>query len=166
MFHLVVITYNLIDENQAVVSTENLPTVRADEVQLVRLFQNLISNAIKYRSESPPQVNISADLSGGDWRFTVQDNGIGMAKEYHDKIFTIFRRLHTRDDIEGIGIGLAICKRIVDRHGGEISVDSESGKGSTFTFTIPSALLDDGQQASDARLAGTPTNHANGHESG
>jgi light-regulated signal transduction histidine kinase (bacteriophytochrome) len=106
-------------------------------VQIGQLFQNLISNAIKFRGEATPTVQISAEQQDGWWRFTVRDNGIGIAPEFADRIFIIFQRLHTREEYPGTGIGLAICKKIVERHGGEIWLESRKGEGSTFRFSLP-----------------------------
>jgi len=117
---------------------EPLPLVMGDKTQLIQLFQNLIGNAIKFRSGRPPKVQIDAELDGGGniWQFSIKDNGIGMDMQYADKIFTIFQRLHTHEEYEGTGVGLALCKKIVERHGGRIWVESELGKGSTFYFTL------------------------------
>ena len=111
----------------------------ADTSQMIQLIQNLVSNAIKYHSELPPLINISAKLEKDYWLFKVRDNGIGMEHEYLERIFQVFQRLHTQEEYPGTGIGLAICQRIVERHGGKIWVESELGKGSTFCFTIPRA---------------------------
>ena len=122
----------------ASVTASALPTVLADATQLRLVFQNLVSNAIKFRSpDRPPQVEIAADDIGDAWRFTVRDNGIGIADKHVDRIFAIFQRLHSRSDYEGTGIGLAHAKRAVQNHGGTLGVDSEEGVGSTFWFTIP-----------------------------
>jgi signal transduction histidine kinase len=126
-----------IEQNKAEVVCGTLPSILADEVQLGQVFQNLINNAIKFRSEQPPRVEIGADLAEGRWRFSVRDNGIGMEMENAGRIFNMFQRLHTREKYEGTGIGLAISKRIVERHSGRIWCESEPGKGSTFYFTMP-----------------------------
>ncbi|MBD3369918.1 PAS domain S-box protein [Candidatus Fermentibacteria bacterium] len=127
-----------IEESGAMVTNDDLPTVPADPPQLVQLFQNLLSNAIKFRKESePPRVHVSAEKRANQWVFSVIDNGIGFDMQYNDKVFTIFQRLHARDKYPGTGMGLAICKRIVERHGGWIWVESEVGKGSTFRFALP-----------------------------
>jgi light-regulated signal transduction histidine kinase (bacteriophytochrome) len=126
-----------IKESGAAVTHGALPTVMADRLQLAQMFQNLLSNAIKFRGEQPPDIHVGAEYSAGEWRFAVRDNGIGIESPYRERIFTIFQRLHTRREYPGTGIGLAICKKIVERHDGRIWVESESGKGSTFFFTIP-----------------------------
>ena len=125
-----------IEESGAVITHEPLPIVRGDEVQLIQLFQNLIGNAVKFHGQEPLQVHISAKLKDGDWVFAVRDNGIGIAPEQQERIFLIFQRLHHRSEYPGTGIGLALCQRIVERHGGRIWVESEVGKGATFYFTI------------------------------
>ncbi|RMF25300.1 MAG: GAF domain-containing protein, partial [Cyanobacteria bacterium J083] len=126
-----------IAENNAKITYDNLPTVMADGTQLMQLFQNLIGNAIKFRSQEPPVIHISAERLEDSWLFSVQDNGIGIDPQYRDRIFVIFQRLHTRDEYPGTGMGLAICKKIVECHRGKIWVESELGKGATFYFTIP-----------------------------
>ena len=125
-----------IDQNQAVVTWNGLPTVRAQETRLVQVLQNLVGNAIKYRGSDPPQVHIDAERQSGEWLFSVKDNGIGIKPEYIQQIFGIFKRLHGTS-YPGTGIGLAICERIVKSYGGRIWVESSLGEGSTFYFTLP-----------------------------
>jgi len=127
----------VIEESGVVVTSNSLPTVMADDVQLTQLFQNLISNAIKFHGEAPPRIDVSAEKKSKKWVFSFRDNGIGIQSEYAERIFQMFQRLHSRQDYPGTGIGLAICKKIVERHGGRIWVESQPGKGSTFCFTIP-----------------------------
>ncbi|MDH3717167.1 MAG: PAS domain S-box protein [Planctomycetota bacterium] len=128
-----------ISSSSAVIRRQSLPHVVADHTQLVQLFQNLVGNAIKFRGERVPEVEISALPADDFWRISVRDNGIGIDPAYHKRIFEIFDRLHTRDTYPGLGIGLALCKRIVDRHGGELWVESQPGEGCTFHFTLPAA---------------------------
>ncbi|WP_232702993.1 PAS domain S-box protein [Halobacterium wangiae] len=126
-----------VEESDADVSTESLPTVVGDASQLRQLFQNLLSNAIEYSGDDPPRVDVSAERHGDVWRISVQDEGIGIDPAEQDRIFEVFQRLHTHDEHPGTGIGLALCKRIVERHGGDIWVAAEPGEGSTFTFELP-----------------------------
>ncbi|MBP1927733.1 PAS domain S-box-containing protein [Methanolinea mesophila] len=126
-----------IEENKARIEVGVLPTVNVDHLQILLVFQNLLSNAIKFHDDTDPVVSVKAVRREKEWEFLVRDNGIGIDPAYHEKIFEIFQRLHSRNDYHGTGIGLAICKRIVERHGGRIWVESEPGKGSTFFFTIP-----------------------------
>ena len=117
---------------------ESLPQINADQSQLQQLFQNLISNAIKYRNELRPCIiDITLTKINDMWQFSIQDNGIGIETNFFERIFVIFQRLHGKEKYSGTGIGLAVCKRIVEGHGGEIWLDSEFGKGSTFYFTLP-----------------------------
>lgn len=127
----------LVDESRAVVTRDPLPVVMADEPQFLQLFQNLIGNAIKFRGEEPPHVHISAEPKTREWLFSIRDNGIGINPQYADRIFLLFQRLHSGAEYPGTGIGLALCKKIVERHGGRIWVESQFGKGATFSFTIP-----------------------------
>ncbi len=126
-----------IEEKGALVTHDPLPTVLADETQLIQLFQNLVGNAIKYQNPGVPRVHISAAKNGGKkWMFSVKDNGLGIDPQYFEKIFGVFQRLHKREEFAGTGIGLAICKKIVERHGGSISVESQPGQGSIFRFVL------------------------------
>jgi light-regulated signal transduction histidine kinase (bacteriophytochrome) len=126
-------------ESGAVVTYANLPDVWADRSLLSQLFQNLIGNAIKFRKAAPPEITVLAEKAGGNWLFSVSDNGIGIAPEYAENIFVVFQRLHARADYPGNGIGLAICKKIVEHYGGRIWVEAKAGEGSTFKFTLPAA---------------------------
>jgi PAS domain S-box-containing protein len=127
----------MIEENHAIVTNDDLPVIMADETQLVQLFQNLISNGIKFQKKEQPRVHISVNKKDDRWLFSVTDNGIGFEDKYKDLVFILFQRLHPKEKYPGTGIGLAICKKIVERHNGRIWVDSEPGKGSTFHFTLP-----------------------------
>lgn len=127
----------VIDETEAHIVSVRLPSVLGEQGQLVQLFQNLIGNGLKFRSAEKPIITINVDRKDDDWVFSVKDNGVGFDQEHSDRIFVIFQRLQGRDEYEGTGIGLALCKKIVERHGGEIWAESEVGKGSTFFFTIP-----------------------------
>jgi signal transduction histidine kinase len=126
-----------IEESGAKVTSDPLPAVAADGNQLVQLFQNLISNAVKFRNHEPPLIHVSAKRSGKEWVFSVHDNGIGFEPQFAERIFVIFQRLHAKGDHPGTGIGLAVCKKIVERHGGRIWAEAEPGQGATFYFTIP-----------------------------
>ena len=125
-----------IKDSKAEVTFDEMPTVLGDEVQLTQVFQNLIGNGIKYRGEATPQIHVSAKKQDSEWIFGVRDNGIGIDPKYKDRIFGIFKRLHGKE-LPGTGMGLAICKKIVERHGGRIWVDSQPGEGAIFQFTLP-----------------------------
>jgi signal transduction histidine kinase len=140
----------VLEESHAELTHGDLPTISGDHVQIVQLFQNLISNAIKYRRpDTPPRIRVSAEQENGNWVFSVSDNGVGVPKEYTDRVFDLFRRLHG-SKIPGTGIGLAICKRIVEKHGGRIWVETGSTGGTTFCFTIPSLPASEAVPASEA----------------
>lgn len=141
----------VIEEVGATVTRGRMPRVRGIEAQLAVLFQNLLGNALKFHRIVPPRIEIGAERAAGAWQFSITDNGIGIAPEYKDKIFEVFRRLHSREKYPGTGIGLTICRKIVAHHGGQIWVESDEGKGATFRFTLP----DD-----PARLASTSDPHA------
>jgi signal transduction histidine kinase len=126
----------LIEETGAQVEVENLPLVLADRSQLGQVFQNLIANAIKFRTDRPPKIHIRGEVKDGWCQFTVSDNGIGIDSKYFEQIFVIFQRLHTRDVYQGSGIGLSLCKKIVERHGGQIWLESQVGQGTKFHFTL------------------------------
>ena len=128
-----------IAEKEAMIIRDPMPVVSGDAVLLAQLFQNLISNSLKFCTEPTPRIHFSAKPSGDDWIFSIEDNGIGIEPQFLDRIFAIFQRLHSHADFPGTGIGLALCKKIVDRHGGRIWVTSEAGKGSTFSFSLPAA---------------------------
>jgi light-regulated signal transduction histidine kinase (bacteriophytochrome) len=141
-----------IEESGALITHGPLPPVLADETQLVQLFQNLVGNAIKYQHPGGvPQVHVSVTRSGEDkWMFAVKDNGLGIDPQYFEKIFGMFQRLHKREEFAGTGIGLAICKKIVERHGGNISVESQPGQGSTFFFALARSKMKTMQAAGGA----------------
>jgi len=144
-----------ITESGAQVTHDPMPAVLADEMQLTQLFQNIIGNAIKYQKPGIPQVHISAARNGGDkWMFSVKDNGLGIDPQYFDKIFGMFQRLHKREEFAGTGIGLAICKKIAERHGCSILVESTLGQGSTFRFALA------GSERKSYIPADTPTEEA------
>ncbi|NUB92985.1 MEDS domain-containing protein [Haloterrigena sp. SYSU A558-1] len=128
-----------LDETDAELSVEPLPRVQGDGNQLRQLLQNLLSNAIKYSGETPPRIEVTAERNGNTWKLSVRDDGIGIEDDERERIFDIFDRLHGREEYDGTGIGLALCERIVERHGGEIWVDAEPGEGSTFSFTLRKA---------------------------
>ena len=132
-----------IETSGAVIELDPLPAVPVKEDLLVRVFSNLIANAIKYRSASRPQIHISATEQGNNWLFCVTDNGIGLEMKYADDIFGMFKRLHGSEQYEGHGIGLALCKAVIERHGGRIWVESEPGKGSKFLFTLPKVAAEE-----------------------
>ncbi len=139
----------VLKEHSVTVTCNPLPTILADRFQVVQLFQNLIGNAIKFRGKQNPNITISAEKQGQEWVFSVADNGIGIAAEHKEFIFKIFQRLHTRTEYPGNGVGLAICKKIVEQNGGRIWVDSELGHGSTFHFTFPAANADETDKKED-----------------
>ena len=129
-----------LSDADAVVTRDPLPELWCDPTQIARVFQNLIVNAAKFRGTDPPKIHVGARREGDEWVFSVKDNGIGIDPEYFDRIFVIFQRLQSRVEYEGTGMGLAIGKRIVERHGGRIWVESQLGAGSTFYFTLPAEL--------------------------
>jgi chemotaxis family two-component system sensor kinase Cph1 len=130
----------VIEESGAVLSHDPLPEVVADPLQLAQVFQNLLGNALKFRAPGvAPRVHVTAARRAQDWLFGVEDNGIGIAPQHAERVFVIFQRLHERAQYPGTGIGLAICKKVVERHGGRIWVESEPGRGATFRFTLPAS---------------------------
>ncbi len=138
VFNQVIINLKVaIEQSGAVVTHDSLPTITVDTSQMIQLLQNLISNAIKFRGKKLPRVYIHAEKKGNEWVVSVQDNGIGIAPEFFGRLFQIFQREHPIGEYPGTGIGLATCKKIVERHGGKIWAESVEGKGSTFYFTIP-----------------------------
>lgn len=135
-----------IAETNAEVRTSSLPTVRGDSDQLRQVFQNLLSNAIEYSGDEPPKIDISSERVGSEWHLAVTDHGIGIESDDTERVFEVFQRLHSRDTHDGTGIGLAVCKRIVERHGGEIGIDTEPGVGTTISLTLPAVESDAGQE--------------------
>jgi PAS domain S-box-containing protein len=126
-------------ENTALITNDDLPKVKADESQILRVFQNLIQNALKFKNKSElPKIHISCKKNNDFYEFSIRDNGIGMDMQYHDRVFTIFQRLHTKEEYPGTGIGLSICKRIIERNGGKIWFESKVNEGTTFYFTLSS----------------------------
>jgi light-regulated signal transduction histidine kinase (bacteriophytochrome) len=126
-----------ITETNAVITCDPLPIVSADSLQLKQVLRNLIGNAIKFHGTEAPHIHLSVTAADGAWRFSVADNGIGIQAKHAERIFVIFQRLHNKSKYSGTGVGLAVCKRVIERHGGRIWVESEPGKGSTFCFTLP-----------------------------
>ncbi|TAE58266.1 MAG: GAF domain-containing protein [Nostocales cyanobacterium] len=145
---------NRISETHTTITHDPLPAIMADGTQIMQLFLNLIGNAIKFRSYEPPQIHIGAERLEDDWLFSVRDNGIGIDPQFSDRIFIIFQRLHTRDEYPGTGMGLAICKKIIECHRGKIWVESQLGQGATFYFTIPA-----GGRERDRRNGRNPQNN-------
>lgn len=125
------------EESKADIIVHPLPTINADESQMIQVMQNLIANALKFHGPERPVIKVSSTQGGKEWTFAVKDNGIGLNMQYADKIFQMFQRLHTKEEYPGTGVGLAVTKKIIERHGGRIWVESEEGKGATFFFTIP-----------------------------
>jgi light-regulated signal transduction histidine kinase (bacteriophytochrome) len=136
-----------VEECKAIITHDPLPTVYGDATRLGQVWQNLLGNALKFCKEPSPRIHIAVQQEGHYWRFAVQDNGIGIDPRHAERIFQVFQRLHSRSEYPGTGIGLAICKRIVEQHGGRIWVESEPGKGATFFFTLlaQNRTLRDGQ---------------------
>lgn len=128
-----------IRDAEAEITRDPLPTVTGDAIQLTQLLQNLVSNALKFRGDRPASVHLSASREGEMWKFSVRDRGIGIDPRFQERIFVIFQRLHSRTEYPGTGIGLSICRKIVERHGGRMSVESIPGEGATFSFTLPVA---------------------------
>ena len=145
-------------ESRAIIRKAELPTIVADDFQIGQLFQNLIGNAIKFRRDTVPEVDIAARREGQEWVFSVSDNGIGIDSKYIDRLFAVFKRLHTRAEYPGTGIGLAICKKVVERHGGRIWVESEPDRGSEFFFTLPC------REAEESSPAPQSVSNASTHE--
>ena len=146
-----------LETSGAVLEYQDLPTVQADARALQQIFQNLISNALKFQpKDQAPEIHVRAERAGQAWRFSVQDNGIGMSPDNREKIFLVFKRLHTTDEFPGTGIGLSLVQKLVQKRGGEISVDSEPGRGSRFSFDIPDALPEEPEAAPSSAASATP----------
>ena len=128
---------SFLEESAGLLEVGDLPTVAGNRTLFVQLLQNLVANAIKFRGDKPPLICVSCQHRDDELVIAVEDNGIGIAPQYHDRIFQVFQRLHSRGEYEGTGIGLAVCKKIVEQHGGRIWVESEPGQGTTFYFTLP-----------------------------
>ena len=139
-----------IRESSAVIQFDSLPIISASRTEMVQLFQNLINNAIKFHAAEPPHIQILAKRQGGYWIFSVADNGIGIQESHRERIFAMFQRLHDRAQFPGAGIGLAVCRKIVNRLGGKIWVESQVGKGSVFYFTLPGAAEPSPQSSEEA----------------
>ena len=140
------ITIGLLDsviiDTQAIVTIDPLPSVMGDRTQLIQLFLNLVGNGLKYCRDRNPVIHLSVSRNECDWLFSIADNGIGIEATHHDRIFEVFKRLHNQNEYPGTGIGLAVCRRVVERHGGTIWIESVPGQGSTFYFTIPEPMLE------------------------
>jgi light-regulated signal transduction histidine kinase (bacteriophytochrome) len=129
--------FSIKEKNASVIIHGRMPVVKGHYSSLVQLFQNLIGNAIKFQDKKVPQVSVSVESANNSYKFMVKDNGIGIDPQYFNKIFQVFERLHNQEEYSGSGLGLTICQRIVERHGGKIGVESEPGVGTTFHFTLP-----------------------------
>jgi len=130
-----------IEESGATITHDQLPTLSADNIKLGQVFQNLVGNALKFRGSKPVRVHIAAEDKGAEWQFSVRDNGIGIDLKYVDRIFVVFQRLHTKEEYAGTGIGLALCKKIIEMHGGRIWFESTAGEGPNFLFTLPKGTI-------------------------
>nr|WP_245550063.1 ATP-binding protein [Halopiger xanaduensis] len=148
-----------IKETDAEITAESLPRVNGDRGQLRQIFQNVLANAIQYSGDEPPRIHVSAEQSGRRWTVSIADEGIGIDPEDQDRIFDVFQRLHSRDTHSGTGIGLALCERIVERHGGDIWVESEPGEGTTVSFTLPTVEERDSERASEPHTDGRPVDN-------
>ena len=140
MLELKEVFYKTCEETGAVITIGDMPVIKGNKTQLFQLFQNLVSNALKYNGNNTPNISIHCEEKEDVYIFEVKDNGIGIDSAFHEKIFVIFHRLHSRSEYSGTGIGLAICKKIVERHGGRIWVESEAGKGSSFFFSVSKSI--------------------------